>query len=615
MRIRHNITLITIAACLLAARVVADEPATVVIADFETGVGAWLTNDGHVNGAGPSELCGIYAIARTEQGRTEQAAMIEFKAARGTWASVRLPVSGITWLQHNVGQISMWLRGDGTDHTVDLTLRALVGEEKRDVSYVYKLSLENPEWEHRAIRLFAFKNRDGQPIDAEALRGVYLIQFVQTGSWPAMTFCVDDLYGEPVPGINMGGPATPEALVARVDFRQVMGPILGQIGANLGPNPWPVLDHRASSDRARAALRQLTPCLVRVRLSDYFRPVKNDYDLIRLNRAINWIADAGATPLVCLDPGAPPPGGDADEHYRQFLATAVKIVSLRRGGPRLRRYELFDAPMLSGRFADLGELVAAYDDLARRVLAADPEARVGGPGFASAWANNIRGFLEHAATMHFLSLKFFGAQAATAKPAALFAAAVTGTGSDLPEQLSIVETAELVRARRPMPELFVSAMAPSAAADARPDQAFAAAWLAAMALSAGPYADRLLHQSLVGALLGADGAPLPAQRAAALVTAAAPRGATLCQLALPDPQLLVAAIWTPKARNLVVVHAGETPRTVVADCRGVGSPLRVRGSLLASDGKIHNSDRPDSPRQSIEFDGPGVAVIEFVTDM
>jgi len=607
--------ILIMAMLVVAATAVADEPATVVISDFETGVGSWLTNDGRVNGTRPSELCGIYAIARTEDGRTEQAAMIEFKAARGTWASVRLPVSGLTWLQHDVGQIAMWLRGDGTDHTVDLTLRAIVGEERRDVSYVYPLTLDNSQWQRRAIRLFAFKNRDGEPIDAEALRGVYLIQFVQTGTWPAMTFCVDDIYAEVVPGVSFGGLAGPETLVAPVDFRRVLGPMLGQVGANLGPDLSPVLDHRAASDRARAAVGQLAPCLVRVRLSDYYRPVAGEYDLVRLNRAINWVADAGGTPLVCLDPGVTPPGTTAAEHYQQFLTTAVRVASLRRGGPSLRRYELFDSPMLSGRFAKVGDLVGAYNDLARRVLAADPEARVGGPGLASAWEPNLRGFLEGAETLHFLSLKFHGAHAASAGREALFDAAIAGVSPDLPEQLSLIEVAELAHGRAPMPEVYVTALAPSSAAGAQLDAGFAAAWLAAALLNASPHADRLLHGALIGGLLNPDGTPLPSQHAAALMASVAPRGATLCQVSLPDPELLTAALWTPESRNLVVVYAGTAPRTVVADCRGVGIPLAVRASVLTGEDDLRTSDRPISARQSLEFTGPGVAVVEFVTDM
>ena len=133
MKTRAKVTLIAAAVCLLAALgPVAGEPAPVVIADFETGVSAWQTSDGKVNGAAPSELCYVYAVAREEGDRTQQAAMFEFKQAMNTWAGARLQVSSVSWLNNSVGQIAMWLRGDGSDNTVDLTLRAIVGEERRD---------------------------------------------------------------------------------------------------------------------------------------------------------------------------------------------------------------------------------------------------------------------------------------------------------------------------------------------------------------------------------------------------------------------------------------------------------------------------------------------------
>ena len=598
---------------LIGAGACAQEPATVVIADFETGVGAWLTNDGHVDGARPSDICGIYAIERPEGDHTEQAALIEFKAARNTWASVRLPVSGQTWLEHDAGQIAMWLRGDGSDNTVDLTLRALVGQPRRDVSYVYKLSLENSQWERRAIRLFAFKNAEGQPIDGEALRGVYLIQFVKTGSWPHITFQVDDIRAEPVPGVTLGGGTTPPSLSATVDFRKVVGPMLTRVGANLGPDLTAVLDDRSASQRASASLREIAPCLVRLRLSDFYRPVPDEYDLVRVNRTLNWIADSGARPLICLSPGAAPATADPAASQQQFIAAAVKLVSLRRGGSGVNYYEIFDSPLLTGRFADVAGLVAGYNDMARRVLAADPEARVGGPGLASPWGENVEGFLRGAETLHFLSFSFHGAHTSVAATGALFEAAVSGVSGDLPQQLSLAEVAGLARTlRRPMPELLINAISPSSA-DGR-DAAFAAAWTAAVVLSASPCADRMLSRALMGDLLGPDGAPLPAYWAVSLVRSYAPRGSVLCELTRPDPDLLIAAVWTAASRNVIAVYGGQQPRSLVVDCWGTGSPLLVRGRQLMATGEVRSSDRSITPQQAIDFDGPGVAAIEFVTD-
>jgi len=222
--------------------------------------------------------------------------------------------------------------------------------------------------------------------------------------------------------------------------------------------------------------------------------------------------------------------------------------------------------------------------------------------------------VQGAETLHFFSLKLHGAHTPAASPATLLDAAMAGVASDLPQQLSVAEVAALVADREPMPELFVTAFAPSSAVTGE-SEAFEGAWTAAALLSASPRADRLLHAALVGGMLGSNGRPLPTQRAAALIHKYAPRGAVLRQLSRPEPEVVTAAIWTATARNLIVVYAGEGPRTVAVDCAGVGSPLLVRGEQVMANGELRSGDRPNSPRQSIEFDGPGVAAVQFVTDM
>ena len=148
--------------------------------------------------------------------------------------------------------------------------------------------------------------------------------------------------------------------------------------------------------------------MVRLRLSDFYDPRTGDYDLTRLSRAITWVNDTGARPLVCLNPARITPPGGEPRWDAGFAAAALRLVALRRGGPHLRYYELFDAPLLTGQFATVSELAAAYNDLAARVLAADPEARVAGP----AWPRQGRvcAASEGADTLHFLAATLRRAQ-------------------------------------------------------------------------------------------------------------------------------------------------------------------------------------------------------------
>ncbi|MGI5820366.1 MAG: hypothetical protein ACOX9R_19940 [Armatimonadota bacterium] len=596
--------------------------ASVVLDDFEAGVGAWRTNDAEAAGQQPSEICGIYTVARQANGRTEQAALIEFLQARNTWASVSLPVNGTVWVRENVGQISMWLRGDGSDNTVDLILRSRVGEDRRDVSYVYKLPLKATEWQHRAIRLFAFRDADGNSPGAEAVRNAYLLQFVRTGSWPTITLYVDELMAEPIPGA-VELPPEERPLSVRLDFTRTVGRMRGQVGVNLGEDVAPILDQPAASAALARALEQLTPCVARIRLSDFYDRRIADYDLIRLNRAINWVTDTGARALVCLDPALLPTGDDGRlRPDPDFEAVALRLVALRRGGPHLRYYELFDRPLLSGQFESVEALTAAYNNLAQRVLAADPEARVGGPGFAAAWEDNVREFVRGASTLHFLSLHFNAAHNPAVGGQTLFDAALRGASADLPEQLTLTQIRALVDDRRPMPELFVTSLAMNSArrpdgtaADDRILDNFGAAWTAAAMLASSTPVDKFLHYKLFGTgwgLTNPRGTPNQAYHAAWLVHTYAPRGATLGQLLNPTDDLLIVAVWTPTASNAFVVYAGEDARAVVIEAVGVGDPLLVRERRLTSDGRLNMVDLPNSRSQSIQFEGPGVSVIQFV---
>jgi hypothetical protein len=609
----------------LLALVIAAAPVSAVsilLDDFEKGVGAWRTNDARVAGAAPSDICGIYTIARQADGRTQQAALVEFLRANNTWASVSLPIDGAVWVRQNVGQITFWVRGDGSSNTVDLTIRSKVGEERRDVSYVYKLPLNSTEWQHRAVRVFGFQDEHGNTPTAEALRNAYLLQLVKTGSWPTLSLQVDEMLAEPIPGWEQPAEG-PAPLATRLDFTLTSGRLLGQLGVNLGDELAPILDDRGSSAAIARALEQLTPCVVRMKLSDFYDARAKDYDLIGLNRAINWATDTGARTLVCLDPARVPDANGDLCPDPNFTSVALKLVSLRRGGPHLRYYELFDRPLLTGQFPSTSALVAAYNDLARRVLLADPEARVGGPGFASAWESNLREFLTGAQNLHFLSLHFYGAHSATVGDATIYEAALGGATADLPSQLSLMEVRELAQSlQRPMPELFVTSLAMNSArrpdgtpADERISENAGAAWTAAALLSSTCSVDKALHYKLFGigwGLLNSRGVPNPSFHAAWLLHTYAPRGATLCEFVMPSAEVLIAAIWTPTARNAFVVHMGDGARTVVIEAAGVGTPVSVRERRLTSSGEMQMADLPKSATQSVEFNGPGVAVIQFI---
>ena len=616
---------ITIIATVLLAAAVAVGHAhaiSIVLDDFEAGVGAWRTNDAEAAGERPSEIAGIFTIARQTDGETEQAALVEFLAAEDTWASVSLPINGTLWAEHNIGQITLWLRGDGSENTIDFTIRSTVGEERRDVSYVYKLPLTATEWQQRAIRLFAFQDEDGNTPDAEAIRNAYLLQFVKRGSWPTLTAYVDNLMAEPIPGAAEPPPEE-RPLSLTLDFSRTVSRMRGQFGVNLGEDAGPVLDRPAAAAALSRALEQITPSVVRLKLSDFYDERIGDYDIVRLNRVINWVTDSGARALICLDPArVEAEDGQGLHRDPDFATVALRLVALRRGGPHTRYYELFDRPLHNGQFDSIGALTEAYNRLARGVLLADPEARVGGPGLASAREEDLRSFVANASPLHFLSLHFAGAERAGVERDTLFEAALRGAGAEAPGQLTLRQVRGIAEAApQPIADVFVTSLAMSAAredggaADPRLTGNFGAAWTAAAVLSSSAAVDKFLHYRLFGdgwGLMTPRGRANPSYHAAWLLHTYAPRGATLSQLMNPADDLLVAAVWTATASNAFVVYLGEEQRTVVINARGVGEPRLVRERRLTSGGGLHMTDLPTSTSQSIQFDGPGISVIQFV---
>lgn len=623
-----RITVLIAVVSALGIAVAYADAVSVVLDDFEAGVGEWRTNDREAAGERPSEIATIYTVGRQVNDEIEQAALIEFLEAEDTWASVSLSIDGALWARHNVGQLSMWMRGDGSDRTIDLTLRTRVGEERLDVAYVYPLSLESDEWERRAIRLFAFEDAEGNPPTAEAIRNAYLLQFAKTGSWQTMSLYVDDIIAEPIPGAE-DEPLFPDPgpLPVRVDFTQTHARMLGQVGANIGDDPVPLLDSPARSAAIGRAVEQLVPTVIRLRLSDFYDPAIEDYNLIRLNRVVNWVNETGARVLICLNPALIPAEDEGDDPQIEphFQEVALRLVALRRGGPTIRYYELFDRPLETGQFSSVEDLVEGYNSLLSHVLQADPEARVGGPGFSSADESDVHGFLRGADRLHFLSLHFYGAGSTDVECAELLEAAATGTASDLPEQVSLGQIRELAQSmRRPMPELFVVSMAANSArrsdggpADVRVGENFGAAWTVAAVLQSGAYTDKFLQHRLYDhewGLLDDRGRSMPLFVAAWLLRNYAPRGSTLCEIQRPDDDLVVGAVWTGTARNALVAYAGEEPRSVAIDAWGIGSPVMVRERRLTADGELGMFDRPNAASQTIEFAGPGVSVIQFVHD-
>ena len=599
----------------------AAQAVSVPIADFEAGVRDWGTNDDLVGQFGKSTIAEIYAVAPgAPDGGGSQAALVEFDAGQKTWASVTVPVKGSVWADKGCTGISLWLRGDGGRHQIDLVLRSYlkVGDTATDTSYVKTVSLTSADWFNLGAPFASFRNDEGQPIDDTHLRAVKLLQFVKTGSWRPLRFTVDQIRAERLPAPSQGQPAVGACLV---DFDAGGRECLLQLGVCLGSDAMPRLRDQRFAARVKSSLALLGRCVVRVRLSDFYLYELEQLNSVELQNALSWIRSCGCEPLLCLDKPLPLSGVSPEKGWRDFGTLCARLAGLRRTEPGVHYYEIGSEPLLAGHFRTIQAATGAYNALAAQILLADPRGQVGGMGFASPWDERLRYFTENARTLSFLSFHFHGAHSPVAGDEELFDGACRGEAGDLPHQIAPAGIRKMVEERRgSATQIWITECALNSAREAngrardkRIGTHYGAAWLGAFSLSVAPYVDRVLWFKVFGhgwGLLTDEGEATPAFHAAALLSRFAPAGATIGEPIRASRTALIAAVSNPTGRY-VVVASGSPAASVELHLRGTPpvQPVRIRRVDPASPMPVFEPMAP-SAVQRLALAGPSIAVIE-----
>lgn len=596
------------------------QSASVLIADFESGVQGWRTNDGLAEQRGKPMIAEIYGVSPGAPDGGGQAALIEFDAGQKTWASVTVSVDGSAWVDRGSTGISLWLRGDGGRHEVDLVLRSYlkVGQTTTDTSYIRTISLTSADWFNLGAPFASFRNDKGAPIDEAHLTGVKLFQFVKTGSWQPLRFTVDQIRAEELPA-----PIQPEPVAGArvVDFDAGGEACRLQHGVCFGSQAMEQLRDAAFAARVRSSLALLGRSVVRVRLSDFYLRDLEQVNTIGLQTALSWIRSSGCDPLLCFDEPLPVSGVSPEKGWRDFGALCARLAVLRRAEPGVHYYEIGNEPLLAGHFRTIEAATAAYNALAAQTMLADPRGRVGGMGFASPWDENLRYFTEHARTLHFLSFHFYGAHSPVAGDDELFDVACQGKAEDLPHQVGPAGIRAMVDERRGVDvEVWITECAVNSAReangrarDARIRTHYGAAWVGAFSLAVAPYVDRVLWFKAFGhgwGLLTDGGEATPAFAAAALMSRVAPAGATVGQPMPVGASGVVAAVSSSSGRYTVLAHAAPSS-TVELHLGGTPpvEPVRIRRIDPASPSAGFEPMAP-SPIQRLTSPGPGLAVIE-----
>lgn len=635
MRI-HPPLMILLALCAAASGLCqqprSDTPlARILVDDFESGIGAWFTNDDEAAGEAPSAKCAIYAVAGGAPEGGVQSGRLEFQRSTSGWASISRPVEGRKWAENGCSTLSFWLRGDGSREPLRVVLRVQTARPKRDEAYSQILRLDGTNWEQYSLRSFGFTDSAGKALAPEDIQHIRLLQFAKNGGWGSFKFRVDEIAVEEepqAPEIPAPVAETPrDSFTFKPDFKRAGPYNLAQIGVSLGSSPT-VLEHENDDliSGAFALVSDLGPGVVRLELNAYFDPATRSYDLQLLDQHIHWVRLGNCKPIVCLGvPPAPPARPDLREKYFAEFVKAVRTVAARRAKEgKVTYYEVFDEPLLSGAFNDADHVTIAYNSIVKLILAAHPAAKVGGPGFSSAWDDRLEAFLKKAERLDFLSFHFYGAHNPVAESANLFEAAYKTRTLNLPNQITFQQVKQLAKKHCKLPpEIFITEFALSSATDESGDcrdersaGAFGAAWIATAVLAGGPYVDKvILHPLKPGGwgLLDASGKPEAPYWAAWFLRTYAPRGSVLQQIELLDSMTLAALVKTRSAQNVILAHSGNEPVEVsIAPANAPAlSEVRYR-SINETDQLWQGAPLSAAASQTVLLDGPGVTIVQYV---
>lgn len=613
----------------------ADTPTAILLDDFEDGVGAWRTNDSTLLGEQrAARYSGVYPTADTPPGGGAQAAMIDFPPAKNAWASISLPVDGKLWAAHDIGVVSMWVKGTDAGNEVLVTLRVnapTADGRTEDRSYYQVLRPDGKAWQRVTLRLFGFRDQEGQSLPPDLRSAIYLLQFVKTGSWERVRMYVDTIEARPsdypaAPGSTTTPKQPADANLITIDMSRDIGRCLAQVGFNLGAGSVATGSNRKLSETVSKLAADLAPCVGRLRVAHCFVPRTSSYDITSLNAAVNWLISAGVKPLLCFGvPSAPAnPAGPSAE--RLLYQAAVDIADLRRGAQLSPYYELFEDPItrpdsITPGFERVRDLVTAYNGLAAGIAHADPTARTGGAGFRGAdeWA--IREFAAGADPLAFVSYRLVYHGPMRPGDKRMETDILRGfSGGEY--DWTYEQAAQYLDEVTAQPELFITDWGvrrePETNRQANLDNsAGEAVFLATSALAACRHVDKLLWTDLVddsSGLIDVHGRPRPAYWAAWLLCKYAPRGSTCSTLVDYRSRLLIAGIRTRSSANIFVVNRTPWPMSVTLRATGVGTQATVREHKLdiMEANAVRHRNLSLSTTQNVSLTGPGVTVVQFI---
>ncbi len=613
-------------------------PQKLLLDDFETGVAKWTTNDTFKQtGGAEAQLCEIVTTmpGAPEDGKG-RAGLVTFRRARESWASVSLNVDGARWAELGAKQLSVWLKGDGSNNTVTLMLRTR-GGTVTDERFSTTISLTNPSWQRLIIPLARLKNETRTALDA--LSAVYLLQCVKVGTWESLFFSLDqlELQGEtggakpepsapPMPPTAPGEtpPQIPTGEIANitVDFGAVLGKTRLRLGGSVAAHPERLVD----SAEFRRSISDLGLKLIRVNTATLVVPkpeaeAKGEYDFTVLDSVLEAVAKSGAQPLICL--ADDPAWQLSEDGFVRFCAAVVRRYAVEQKRA-VAYYEVFNEPTAGVKAIPIATAVAMYNKVRKAVRAVDHTVKVGGLAEGSAWSPHLTTALTKTDAIDFLSFHFFASRNPQAGDAETMDAATKGLAPDLPHQLApraVFETIQRNRLRAGTP-LFITECAPNSARDEagnardpRLTKPYAAAWWMSFLITAARWVDVACAFDLSDeswGLLDARGRAYPAFYSAWIFSTYAPVGSSVVKSESSLPPVRAFAVTTKTAGNLFLVNTTGQPLTAAVTATGLAELTQVRLRGVEDNTGLKAKTLPLATTHSVPLAPHAVVMVQFV---
>jgi hypothetical protein len=646
---------------LLAPLIFAITPAhaviTLIVDDFEEGVGKWALND-KIKAASPSaamlpvSLVNVIGVPPETGGvrGSKGAALFTFKAAKASWATASVPIDGKAWATAGAQNLSFWLNAGGETKGFDVILRgrtydgngALV-EEKFVVSK--KVDLDRRAWRQVSIPLSEFRSERGTL--PSRMAGLYLLQFAQLNDWDARFFMVDDIRvdgsGKAIPQVAAINPPTTAPITRQpiiigaqsgpvttvnVDFLKKEGKIRSAANVSLGMT-WPNLEGvellPLDNPAYRDSLAVLKPRLIRLEagsLATLVDSSKPSFDFSRLSEAVKQVRALKAEPLIALT--NPAAWGLDAQSYASYAAQAARASN--RDGSTTRLFEIALGAFGSVELRDDGEIVNFYNRAYDALKAASREYWVGGVGASGGRANTLRRLLGGAKGLDFLSVNFTSpVQSSEAR--AIFISGENQTGVKY-------AAAQLDKSRFKRAPLFVtqanlSGPGPDGAqpADARANEMASAAWWITFLSAGSRVADQVFHNDAANASWGLlDGANVsprgyPAFYALYLWNNFVPGGSERVKADVSNGAIEAIALNAPPVNSqpihsILLTNTTENEQTVKVSIRGFPVLREVRtrvfDDLATARGLTTYQVLSKSPFQTMTLKPFAVVLLQFI---